>query len=502
MPSVLRTELTLPADARMLRLAHDFGRNLAALADLPEDQADLLAQALCEACENSIEHAFDEDEAPPITLIGEVTPAALTISICDQGLPFDQSLDPAATKPGSEPPAPPRGCAHGLAMIHCCVDEVRWINHGPAGKELRLTKNRAGVCRLEPPPAHAAGSYHEPTPQGVAQDYTIRLLAPEDAIRVAQLMFRVYGYSYSNEDFYYPERLTHDLETGTQVSVVAVADNGELVGHVGVIRPNCGPLAELGQLAVSPAHRGQGLRRRMGDRLQAEILRLGLVGLYAEAVTIHTISQEASESRGLHVAGIQLLDWQARFKQLRDLEPETSPQRESLVFYFKYLAPPAPALVCAPSRHREILAKIYHNLEAPVDFIFPSGRLGHGQVAVHYDRDTGVGHIQVNRIGIDTLPEIEQARRDLCDLVGAPVVALDLPLAQGAAPHLADAAEAVGFFFSGVRPHTAPDGDCLRLQFLQAEPDLTRLHLTSPFARELLAYALADRTRVAQGLKQ
>jgi len=486
----------------MLRLAHDFGRNLAALADFPEDQANLLAQALCEACKNSIEHAFDEGEAPPITLIGELTPAALTLSICDQGLPFDQSLDPAASKPDSEtPPSPGRG-RHGLALIHRCADEVRWINHGPAGKELRLTKNRAGVCRLEPQAAHSAGSDHDPTPTRIAQDYTIRLLAPEDAIRVAQLMYRVYGYSYSNEDFYYPERLAHDLTTGTQVGVVAVADNGEIVGHVGVMRPNRGPLAELGQLAVAPAHRGQGLRRRMGDRLQEEILRLGLVGLYAEAVTIHTISQEASESRGLHVAGIQLLDWQARFKQLRNLEPETSPQRESMVFYFKYLAPPAPALVCAPSRHRKILAKIYHNLEAPVEFIPPSGPLGPGQVAVHFDRDTGAGHIQVNRIGLDTLPEIEQARRDLCDLAGAAVVALDLPLAQGAAPYLADAVEAVGFFFSGVRPHTAPDGDCLRLQFLKAEPDLERLHLTSPFARELLDYALADRTRVAQGVKQ
>ena len=494
MPSALRTELTLPADVSMLRLVHDFGRALADLADLPEDQANLLAQALCEVCRNSIEQALDEDETAPITLVGELTPAALTLAVHDRGLPFDQSLDPAAASPTAS-------SGGGLALIHRCADEVRWINHGPAGKELRLTKNRTGVCRLEPPPVHAPSSHQEPTPQGVAQDYTIRLLQPHDAIRVAQLMYRVYGYSYSNEDFYYPERLAYDLETGTQVGVVAVGDHDEIVGHVGVIRPNRGTLAELGQLAVAPAHRGQGLRQRMGDRLQAEILRLGLVGLYAEAVTIHTISQEASESRGLHVAGIQLLDWQARFKQLRNLEPQTNPQRESMVFYFKYLAPPVPALICAPSRHREMLAKIYDNLEAPVEFLAPSGPGGPGQVAVHYDRDTGAGHIQVNRIGLDTLPEIEQARRDLCDLAGAAVVALDLPLAQGTTPYLADAAEAVGFFFSGVRPRAAPDGDCLRLQFLNAELDLARLHLASPFARELLAYALADKARVEQNRK-
>jgi len=274
------------------------------------------------------------------------------------------------------------------------------------------------------------------------------------------------------------------------------------VGHVGVMRPNVGPLAELGQLAVAPAHRGQGLRKLMGDRLGEEVRRLGLVGLFGEAVTIHTISQEASDSRGLHVTAIKLLDWQAQFKKLRGVEPEPGAQRESMVYYFKYLIPPAPALVCAPSRHREVLTRIYDNLEVPRELLQPSGPVGHGEVTVHYDRETGGGTIQVNRIGMDTLPEIEQAQRDLCDLAGAAVVGLNLPLAQGTTPYLADAAEACGFFFSGVLPHSAADGDFLRMQYLNAELDLERLHLSSPFARELLAYVLKDKERVEQRRKK
>ncbi|MGB8992403.1 MAG: GNAT family N-acetyltransferase [Desulfobaccales bacterium] len=501
MPSAVRTELTLPADARLLRLVRDHVRGLADLADLPEDQAEPLAQAACEACRNSIEHAFDDDESGTITLAGELTPAALTLVVRDQGLPFDQSLDPASLPSDQKTPPEASRCGRGLALIHQGADEVRWINHGPEGKELRLTKYRTGVCRLEPPSAPAPGRHHEASPEECAKHYTIRLLQPEDAIRVAQLMYRVYGYSYSNEDFYYPERLAHDLETGTHVGVVAVADNGEIVGHVGVMRPNRGPLAELGQLAVAPAHRGQGLRQRMGDRLQAEIQRLGLTGLYAEAVTIHTISQEASDGRGLHVTGIKLLDWQAHFKKLRNHEPGPGTRRESMVYYFKYLAPPAPALICAPSRHRQMLAKIYATLAVPVEFLEPSGPTGPGQVAVHYDRDTGAGTIRVNRIGLDTLPEIEQARRDLCDMAGAAVIGLELPLTQGVTPFLADAAEAGGFFFSGVLPHSAPNGDFLRLQYLNAELDLDRLHLASPLARELLNYILGDKTRVKQNRK-
>ncbi len=497
MSSVFRTELTLPAETKIQRLVTRYGHSLAELADFPEDQAELLAQALWEACKNSIEYAFADDESGFITLVGELTPKALTLAVRDRGLPFDQTLDPDSSPadPQSFCQLPRRG--RGLSLIHQCADEVRWINLGLEGKELRLTKYRSGVCLLEPP-ASAPARQPVAAPQAGPQQYTIRRLRPEDAIRVAQLMYRVYGYSYSNEDFYYPQRLDHDLQTGTHVGVVAEADNGEIVGHVGVIRPNVGPLAELGQLAVAPKHRGQGLRKLMGDRLAEEIQRLGLVGLYAEAVTIHTISQEASDSRGLHVTGLKLLDWQADFKKLRGLEPEPGTQRESMVYYFKYLMPPAPAKVCAPSRHREVLARIYGNLGAPGQVMEPSGPLGPGQVTVHYDRETGGGTIQVDRIGIDTLPEIEQARRDLCDMAGAAVVGLNLPLAQGTTPYLADAAEASGFFFSGVLPHSAPDGDFLRLQHLNAPLDLERLHLSSPFARELLAYVLKDKERVEQ----
>lgn len=499
MPAAFRTELIVPADERVRQLVHQYGRSLADLAGFPEDQAELLAQALWEACQNSIEYAFDDDESASITLAGELTPKALTLAVRDRGLPFDQTLDPDS--PPADPATfcqlPRRG--RGLSLIHACADEVSWVNLGLEGKEVRFTKYRTGACEL---PAPGAARRPEADVQAGPQHYTIRLLQPEDAIRVSQLMYRVYGYSYSNEDFYYPERLDHDLQTGTHVGVVAVADNGEIVGHVGVLRPNVGPLAELGQLAVAPLHRGQGLRKLMGDRLAEEVQRLGLVGLYAEAVTIHTISQEASDSRGLNVTGLKLLDWQAHFKKLRNHECEQTTQRESMVYYFKYLAPPPLAKICAPSRHREILDRIYANLGAPREFLEPGGSLGHGQVTVGYDREVGVGTIQVNRIGIDTLPEIEQAQRDLCDMAGAAIVGLNLPLAQGTTPYLADAAAALGFFFSGVLPHSAPDGDFLRLQYLNAPLDLERLHLSSPFARELLTYVLQDQERVAQNLKK
>ncbi|MCL4502457.1 MAG: GNAT family N-acetyltransferase [Deltaproteobacteria bacterium] len=501
MPDAIRTELKLPADARLLSLVQDYVRGLAGLAGLLEEEARSLAQGVWEACQLCIENDFDADDAATYSLTAELTPATLNLSLRDHGLPFDQGTDAAAPQSDAESPEPVSTHGYGLDLINHCADEVRWLNHGLEGNELRLTKYLAGVCRLDAPPARAA-NHQDAACVLRAPEYTIRLLRPGDGPRVAQLMYRVYGYSYSNEDFYYPDRLDHDLESGRHVGVVAVADTGEIVGHAGIERPDLGPLAELGQLAVAPNHRRHGLRKLMGDRLQEEIGRLGLTGLYGEAVTVHTYSQEASENRNLRACAIKLLDWQAQFKRVDSLHPgllrEAAAQRESMVLYFKYLQPPGPVRVCAPSRHRGIMAKIYANLGISVDFLEPSGPTGFGKVAVHYDKATGVGTIQVNRIGFDTMAECYQGWQDLSKLAGAAVIGLDLPLAQGGTPFLSDLAEENGFFFSGIKPHFAPDGDFLRLQYLNAELYLERLRIYSLFARDLLDYVLLERARVGQ----
>jgi hypothetical protein len=113
----------------------------------------------------------------------------------------------------------------------------------------------------------------------------------------------------------------------------------------------------------------------------------------------------------------------------------------------------------------------------------------------HVVLNVRVGHIFVNQIGSDSLSGISQATRDLGRMTRAAVVGLYLPLAQRGTPELCQAAEKLGFFFSGVQPQLAPDGDFLRLQRLQVPLDLDRVHLASATARELLDYILADRRR-------
>lgn len=503
MSQTFRTELTLPLGRQFLRLATTYTRELALLADFSAAEVNALILAVEEACTNSMEHAFDRDDAGSLILKGELTPTSLTLAICDSGLPFDQSLAPVYRPPHDSDTEEVSLQGLGLSLIRHAVDEVQWASHGRQGKELRLIKYRSpadltGIAAITTsiPPEEIASS---------ASPITIRRMRPDEALRVAQCFYRTFGYTYE-EDLYIPERLIHLNETGEFVSVVAVVeDTGEVVGHVALVREKLGSVGEFTHLVVAPPYRGHDLRRRMGDFLEQEVRRLGIVGLYGQAVTSHIISQKASESRGFHVCGLGLAeDKPYNFKRISSLPGEgcalapgdLPSRRESLVFYFKYLVTPAPVLIHAPPHHQEILKKIYDNLLAPREFSAPQSISGLGELSVNYYREDGLGEIKVNRVGVDTSVEVRRAWRDLCDIAGAEVVYLYLPLDQKGTPDICLEAEADGFFFSGIWPYYDSASDFLRLQYLKVDLDVQAIRIFSPFGQELLSYALQEKERV------
>ena len=59
-------------------------------------------------------------------------------------------------------------------------------------------------------------------PRAPEQEYSIRRMRPDEAIYVAQCVYRAYGYNYPNGDLYYPERIAQLNRTGELVSAVAV----------------------------------------------------------------------------------------------------------------------------------------------------------------------------------------------------------------------------------------------------------------------------------------
>ena len=145
-----------------------------------------------------------------------------------------------------------------------------------------------------------------------------------------------------------------------------------------------------------------------------------------------------------------------------------------------------------------MLTKIYQNLGVPVHSWNPAAPPAVGEVAVHYDKATGVGTIQVNRIGVDTiagnLPGAAGSQRSGRRRSGRPRFAAEpgrhsLSLRPCRGKRL--------LFFRGPALF-CPRRRLLAATISQCRLDLERLRLFAPFAQELLDYILADRERVRQ----
>lgn len=289
-----RSALVLPAHAGAVAFARAYARELVALTGLPKTDADAFVDAVATACADIVQNALAPDEAEALTLNGVVTASTLTLAIRERGAPFD----PADATGGTIAP-PVRG--RDWARIREAVDEAHWSSHGKNGMELSLTKERPQTDVTRHLPATELAPFRADEPLAPAQTYVIRRLHEDDALAVAQCVYRSYGYTYGNEDLYYPERIVHLNETGQLVSAVAVDATGAVVGHLALERPDLGPVAESGQAVVTPAHRGRHLLERLRAFAEDEARRIGLDGIVGYPVTTHVFSQRMEESIGAHL---------------------------------------------------------------------------------------------------------------------------------------------------------------------------------------------------------
>jgi anti-sigma regulatory factor (Ser/Thr protein kinase) len=492
------TELILPNDIRFLQVARAYVREIALLAGISQMDAKNLELAMEEACTNTIEFAFEPGEHGTFILKGALNPSTLILSIHDRGLPFDQSLAPTYKPPQNGNPNLVNINGMGLYLIGHVVDRVEWVNHGRGGKELRLIKNLPHSDVTEHLSDAELAPFRDSGPLAPPQNYTIRLLRPEEAIWVAQCIYQAYGYSYTDDYLYYPKRITHMNETGDMISAVAVDEAGRLVGHCALVIHDFGHVAELDHAVVRPDNRKAGLLGRMTSFLEQESQRRALQGIFAQAVTSHIFSQRVINNLGYRECALflGLLPSSLHFKRIN---LESKHQRESCAIFYKKVLPPSVSKVHAPSSHKEMLQSIYSRLKIPVEFLPPADSRDQdlGKIQVSFHRSLGFGEIKVLKAGKDSAIEIRRAVSDLYGITGARTVYLDLPLSQDGTPELCEVAEMEGFFFGGLGPNFADDGDVLHLQHLKVELDTTCVQMASDFGKSLLAYIAKERERSA-----
>ena len=335
-------------------------------------------------------------------------------------------------------------------------------------------------------------------PPAIPGDIRIDLPEQSDTPAIARCFLEVYGHHYVHSDVFSPHRYWARVESGELIPVVARGGEGEVIGHVALEREAGALVAERGEAVVLPAYRGHHLLERMTERLSVEAPKRGLHGIYAEPLTIHTLSQRNDERAGMPVCAVLLGANPESFRP-KDVPCPTAGQRQSYLRTFCFVQQPEARTIQAPAPYREVLLKIYESLGVAATVAAESGAaFAESRTGIKVN-DRGYGVIQFERIGPNAPVELAQALRDVRAL-GAHSVQLSAPVSDPGLALLTDAARGLGFFFCGLGPAFADGADLFLLQWLSEPLDTGKLQLFTDRTKQLVAFIDHDRSATSVGI--
>jgi len=449
-----------------------------------------IEKMVAEVVAHTLQHAYPQGEEGTIILKVSESSGKYEITISDDGLPQDiHQLEEELTNGRNTLPV------LSEALAQRVIDEMHWSALGPNGKSLHLIKWVHNHAVTDGSNNTTRISKDEPlAPQ---QEYEIRKAEPEEALQISQLIYRIYGNTYFNEDVYYPDRVATQHSNGSVLSVIAADTEGNLAGHCALEFNHEGPVAEVGQAAVDPRHRARGLLNQMKDALGNEAQSLGLAGWYADSVTVHIYTQKSNAHHGGHVCGVGL-GVSPRNESFGGIA-QTLTQRVSCVIYFHWLIKPEHRTIFVSERHREIISDIYQNLGCTITLGKaepPSDR--HGTLSINMNPRAHFAVIHVTSLGQDTAHSVRRAARELIEMSHVEALLVELPLEDPGTPETCEALEKHGFGFTGVGPHFAAGGDVLKMEYLVEPLEKNAIKLFEPFAERLVDYALSEQQRVRE----
>jgi serine/threonine-protein kinase RsbW len=316
-------------------------------------------------------------------------------------------------------------------------------------------------------------------------------MRPEEAVEVSQLFYRCYGYSYSIDSIYYPDRFARLITEGKIISAVTVTGENEIVGHTGLARAEADSrIAEAGMAATKPTFRGFGSMTKMVNFLTDEARRVGLDGLYGKAISFHTYSQKTGYACGYRDCAIALgiIPSDRVYKGITG----SVTQRGSVVYSFLALTPQKPAMLYAPPRHAAFIKNIYRNLGIDAGFALPENKKflemdECSTIKTELQPTYNRADVEIVSYGADVL---EETKRVMKDLLRKKVdqISIYLDLEHPMTAHFCDDFEKLGFFISGVIPLLHFD-HTLALQYLNnISLDYSQIQLNSEFAKTMLDY--------------
>jgi len=476
-------QLVIPSYKKFLPLLNSFINVSSEVFEIQEikDKIELCSE---EAFMYILKNSY-RDEQGDIEVTIELTETHFILSFLDEGLPIDISFTQTAVK--NIDSVDTEGLE--LLLIKKFSHKAEWINLGKKGRQFKL------YFEL---PQQAIYSLPQPEEEMhidvSPEDIEIKRFEPKWAIEISQIIYRAYGYSYPNEDLYFPDRIISLNESGQLVSVVAYdTKRNRIAGHYALERENLGSVAEIGQAVVAPAYRGLGLMKKIRLKTQKVGKEIGLEGIMSKPVTVHLFSQKTNETLGAVPVGMGF--GVSPVKHFKKIDADTS-QRGSCMYYFLPLKK-RQRVLHVPSRHRHIIETIYENLNLPSTFSEQKEALRkNGTVKSNYSPNFELGSIFVTLRGQDNINYIKEAFFNLAFRMKAKVLLLYITMEDLEVESLIGEVEKENFFFSGILPSFAEGKDVLIYEFLPEDIDESKVEIYSDRAKALVAYISKEKRKV------
>ncbi len=317
------------------------------------------------------------------------------------------------------------------------------------------------------------------------QAFNVRRMEPEDAWGVARCFFTVYGENYPHDQYYIPERLIEENRIGNVHSVVARAENGDIIGHAALYRSSAHSprVYEYGQAIVLPEYRAT----FAVWWLQDYILNVLVPGedidqVFGESVSNHVITQKLSLAGGFRETGIEIGLMPAEAYE----NPGFPNERISTVLVFKSVRDEMLS-IHIPVEYAGIFDFILPGLDVSRKVIVSESGIPSGtstELQTRFFDFAGVARFSACRTGEDFAEVLTMAERE-AENRGIQVVQVYLNLGEAWSGRAISGLRQKGYFFGGFLPRWF-DTDGMLMQKLVALPNFDSIKLFSRRAKDLL----------------
>ena len=439
---------------------------------LDEKTAQRLVISLDEILSDTIKYAYPKGEEGEIIVDIKSDFSKVEISVKDFGQPFDFSKYQYSKEKALQGDF--RGS--GFKVVKEFVDDFIFLNKGREGKEFRIVKKL--------PYVHIKDRYERDTSKKEEYKglYQIAPVSEEDAEDIAKLIYRAYGLTYIKDELYYPEKIKEALRSDKKFGVVVKTNDGKTVGYFAVLRSTDSNIGEVGEAVVDPDHRGKGLMTVMMKALIDMATYKGLLGLFGEAVTVHTISQKVNakfdfKSTALLLGMFPYVEWKG-FKQKK--------QRISVMIDYRPLRQEKKIKRYLPKSYAAILKDIYKELGVEVENLpYKEQNLPQKtKLDLLIDYEKGFALFVIRKFGEGFLSQILNQVNSLVEK-DIKYIGIDLPLDEPYVKQVVQPLKDEGFIFGGLMPKFHQERDFLRMQMLREDIDPDYVFVYSDIGKKI-----------------